>query len=144
MQKRSERRVRVFSSIAFKSAAREPNYVPGLAANIRNIARAKAFLFRYRGVRARACRSPSRAGWNLVSKLMPRSKVAPVLRQWSWVTTASRNYNVEITILIYQNTTDVIKEIDVTPPTRYPCKIHRLNYDAANYSVPDELWASRS
>lgn len=31
---------------------------------------------------------------------------------------------------MYQNTTDVIKEIDVAPPlvTR---KIHRLNYDAA-------------
>jgi len=28
----------------------------------------------------------------------------------------SRNYNVKITSLIYQNTTDVIKEIDVVPP----------------------------
>lgn len=54
----------------------------------------------------------------------------------------SRNYNVKITILIYQNTTDVIKEIDVAPPL-VACKIHRLNYDAANYSASDELWVSR-
>lgn len=45
----------------------------------------------------------------------------------------SRNYNVKITGLIYQNTTDVIKEIDVAPPL-VARKIHRLNYDAANYA----------
>lgn len=51
----------------------------------------------------------------------------------------SRNYNVKITGLIYQNTTDVIKEIDVAPPL-VARKIYRLNYDAANYVCKsDEL-----